>query len=126
MDLLDRRERPLLRLLGAAPASGRSSIRPQATLGKSPPATARCPRSSASVTSDTRSRLSPSRLHLHGWQCIDELNRAFAGQPPSTYVAPVHLFTSANIDKDGGAQNIFDPGNGYKDEYRKIWASVAL
>jgi ribose transport system substrate-binding protein len=36
-------------------------------------------------------------------------------------VAPVHLFTSANIDKDGGAQNIFDPGNGYKDEYRKIW-----
>jgi ribose transport system substrate-binding protein len=60
-------------------------------------------------------------LHLHGWQCIDELNRAFAGQPPSTYVAPVHLFTSANIDKDGGAQNIFDPGNGYKDEYRKIW-----
>ena len=32
-------------------------------------------------------------LHLHGWQCIDELNRAFAGQPPSgfvAHVAPVH------------------------------------
>src|SRR5215831_10031279 len=60
-------------------------------------------------------------LHLHGWQCIDELNRAFAGQPPSDYVAPVHLFTSANIEKDGGAQNIFDPGNGYKEQYRKVW-----
>ena len=60
-------------------------------------------------------------LHLHGWQCIDELNRAFAGQPPSGYVAPVHLFTAANIEKDGGAQNIFDPGNGYKEQYRKVW-----
>ena len=33
----------------------------------------------------------------------------------------MHLFTPDNIDKDGGAQNIFDPGNGYKDEYKKIW-----
>jgi len=60
-------------------------------------------------------------LHLHGWQAIDEMNRAFAGQPPSGYVAHVHLFINANIDKDGGAQNIFDPGNGYKEEYKKIW-----
>ena len=35
--------------------------------------------------------------------------------------AACHLFINANIDKDGGAQNIFDPGNGYKDEYKKIW-----
>lgn len=60
-------------------------------------------------------------LHLHGWQCIDEMNRALAGQPPSGFVAHVHLFINANIDKDGGAQNIFDPGNGYKDQYKKIW-----
>ncbi len=60
-------------------------------------------------------------LHLHGWQTIDELNRAFAGQPPSGYVAHVHLFINANIDKDGGANNIYDPGNGYQDEYKKIW-----
>ena len=26
-----------------------------------------------------------------------------------------------NIDKDGGAQNNFDPGNGYRDQYKKIW-----
>jgi ribose transport system substrate-binding protein len=60
-------------------------------------------------------------LHLHGWQAVDEMNRAFAGQPPSGYVAHVHLFINANIDKDGGAQNIFDPGNGYKEQYKKIW-----
>ncbi|MBV8565163.1 MAG: substrate-binding domain-containing protein [Methylobacteriaceae bacterium] len=60
-------------------------------------------------------------LHLHGWQVIDELNRAFAGEKPSGYVAPVHLFISDNIEKDGGAQNIYDPGNGYKDAYKKIW-----
>ena len=60
-------------------------------------------------------------LHLHGWQVIDELNRAFAGEAPSGYVAPVHLFTPDNIEKDGGDKNIFDPGNGYKDQYKKIW-----
>jgi ribose transport system substrate-binding protein len=60
-------------------------------------------------------------LHLHGWQCIDEMNRALAGQPPSGFVAHVHLFINANIDKDGGAQNIFDPGNDYKGHYKKIW-----
>ena len=60
-------------------------------------------------------------LHLHGWQVIDELNRAFASEAPSGYVAPVHLFTPNNIEKDGGDKNIFDPGNGYKDQYKKIW-----
>lgn len=60
-------------------------------------------------------------LFLHGWQIIDELNRAFAGEAPSGFVAPPHLFVRANIDADGGDRNIFDPGNGYRDEYRKIW-----
>jgi ribose transport system substrate-binding protein len=60
-------------------------------------------------------------LLLQGWQMIDELNRAFAGAKPSGYVPPVHLFTPDNVDKDGGAQNIFDPGNGYRDHYKKIW-----
>jgi ribose transport system substrate-binding protein len=60
-------------------------------------------------------------LHLQGWQLIDELNRSFAGAQPSGYVPPVHLFTPDNIDKDGGAQNIFDPGNDYKAHYKKIW-----
>ncbi len=60
-------------------------------------------------------------LHLHGWMCIDELNRAFAGTGPSLFVPPPHLFVRENIDRDGGAQNIYDPENGYRDIYKKIW-----
>jgi ribose transport system substrate-binding protein len=60
-------------------------------------------------------------LHLHGWQAIDEANRALAGAPPSGYVAATHLVTETDIGSDGGAENIYDPDNGYRDAYRKIW-----
>jgi ribose transport system substrate-binding protein len=63
----------------------------------------------------------PEPLHLHGWQAIDELNRAFAGQPPSDYITPVHLVTQENIQFDGGPNNVFDPDNGYREQYKKIW-----
>jgi len=61
-------------------------------------------------------------LNLHGWQVVDELNRAFAGERPSGYVVPVHLFTSENVNTDGGANGMYDPPNGYRSAYRKIWA----
>ncbi|WP_431310762.1 substrate-binding domain-containing protein [Labrys miyagiensis] len=60
-------------------------------------------------------------LSLHGWQAVDELNRAFAGAPPSGFVAPVHLVTSKNIGSDGGPKNAYDPDDGYRDAYTKIW-----
>ena len=60
-------------------------------------------------------------LRLQGWQIVDEANRAFAGQKDSGYVAPAHLFTPANVDKDGGPKGIYDPANGYTDAYLKIW-----
>jgi ribose transport system substrate-binding protein len=60
-------------------------------------------------------------LRLHGWQAVDELNRSFAGQKDSGYSTPVHLVTSANIKFDGGQRNEFDPDNGYRNIYRKIW-----
>jgi ribose transport system substrate-binding protein len=63
----------------------------------------------------------PEPLNLHGWQAVDEMNRAFAGEPPSDYVTPVHLVTVDNIQFDGGPNNIFDPDNGYRDQYRQIW-----
>ncbi|HEY1943050.1 MAG TPA: substrate-binding domain-containing protein [Roseiarcus sp.] len=64
-------------------------------------------------------------LRLHGFQTIDELNRAFAGDPPSGYVAPVHLFTPANVKSDRGPGGIYDPSNGYEQVYRKIWGRPA-
>ena len=60
-------------------------------------------------------------LNLQGWQLVDELNRAFAGEKASGYVSPVHLVTPANIEFDGGPDNVFDPDNGYRDAYKKIW-----
>jgi ribose transport system substrate-binding protein len=60
-------------------------------------------------------------LRLHGWQVVDEMNRALAGETHSGYIAPTHLFTPENIQFDGGANNIYDPENGYQDAYKSIW-----
>jgi len=60
-------------------------------------------------------------LNLQGWQTVDELNRLFAGQPPSRFIAPVHLITSENIEPDVGPAWVYDPGNGYREAYRRIW-----
>lgn len=60
-------------------------------------------------------------LLLQGWQLVDELNRAIAHQPLSGYVAPFHVVTKENIAYDGGPKNMFDPDNGYRAAYTKIW-----
>jgi ribose transport system substrate-binding protein len=57
-------------------------------------------------------------LYLQGWQIVDELNRARAGQPPSGYVAPPRLITRADVPASG----VFDPPSGYRANYRRIWA----
>jgi ribose transport system substrate-binding protein len=56
-------------------------------------------------------------LYLQGWQIIDELNRAFAGEGPSDYVAPPAMVTAENIT-DG---DVYDPASGYRDNYKAIW-----
>ncbi|MES2102877.1 MAG: substrate-binding domain-containing protein [Pseudomonadota bacterium] len=63
----------------------------------------------------------PEPLFMHGWQIVDELNRAFAGGQPSGYVTQVHLVTSQNIAYDGGPKNVFDPGNDYRNQYQRYW-----
>ncbi len=60
-------------------------------------------------------------LNLQGWQLVDELNRAISGVEWSGYTSPLHVVTAANISFDGGDGNIFDPGNGYREAYAKIW-----
>jgi ribose transport system substrate-binding protein len=56
-------------------------------------------------------------LYLQGWQIVDELNRARAGQPPSGYIAPLRLITRADVP-DGV---VFDPPSDYRANYRRIW-----
>jgi ribose transport system substrate-binding protein len=63
----------------------------------------------------------PEPLNMQGWQLIDEANRAISGEKPSGYVAPVYLVTSQNKAFHGGPKDMFEPNNGYRDAYRKIW-----
>ncbi|MEA2280441.1 MAG: ribose transport system substrate-binding protein [Solirubrobacteraceae bacterium] len=56
-------------------------------------------------------------LYLQGWQIVDELNRARAGQPPSGYLAPPRLITRADVPNGV----VFDPPSGYRANYRRIW-----
>ncbi len=65
----------------------------------------------------------PEPLYLQGWQVVDELNRAFNGMPHSGYSAPVHLVTRDNVTDLVNQQGtgIYDPQNGYRDAYLKIW-----
>ena len=60
-------------------------------------------------------------LNEHGWQMVDELNRALAGTPASTYVTYPHLTTIENVNTDGGAENVYDPSNDYRSHYKLIW-----
>ena len=60
-------------------------------------------------------------LLQQGWQVVDEVNRLLSGQPPSRYFGRPRLFTAANLQLDGGPRLRFDPDNGYRDAYRRIW-----
>jgi ribose transport system substrate-binding protein len=59
-------------------------------------------------------------LNQQGWQTIDELNRLFARAATSGFVGPPRLVTADNI-ACGGQRPLYDPDNGYRDAYRRIW-----
>jgi ribose transport system substrate-binding protein len=63
----------------------------------------------------------PEPIELQSWQAVDELNRAFHGEPPSGFVQPVYVVQRSNVDAEGGDRNQFFPGNGYKRHYSRIW-----
>ncbi|TCN34061.1 substrate-binding domain-containing protein [Sinorhizobium americanum] len=63
-------------------------------------------------------------LNLQGWQLVDELNRAFAGEKWSGYLSPLHVVTADNVEFDGGPKNTFDPDNGYRGQYKKLWGKM--
>ena len=59
----------------------------------------------------------PEPLAQEGWQIVDEFNRSFAHVKDSGYVPAVHITDSSNV----GTTTTWDPQNGYRDVYRKIW-----
>jgi len=59
-------------------------------------------------------------LNLQGWQLVDELNRAVQGAACSGYITAPAVVTQAGA-KAMGDSNQFDPDNGYREAYAKIW-----
>jgi ribose transport system substrate-binding protein len=59
-------------------------------------------------------------LNLQGWQLVDELNRAISGAACSGYITAPALVTAEGLAASGDS-NQFDPQNGYRDAYAKIW-----
>ncbi|MBB5017873.1 ABC-type sugar transport system substrate-binding protein [Chitinivorax tropicus] len=58
-------------------------------------------------------------LNAQGWQMVDELNRAFAGQPPSGYTTSPILVTRDMLKAIGNRD--IDAQLGYQEAYEKIW-----
>lgn len=56
-------------------------------------------------------------LLLQGWQLIDEVNRALAGQQWSGFVASPALITQQNVPSG----DVYDPNSGYRAIYTKVW-----
>lgn len=54
---------------------------------------------------------------LQGWQLVDELNRAIAGEAWSGFVAAPGVITVDNVP-DG---DLFDPDSGYREIYKSNW-----
>jgi len=63
----------------------------------------------------------PEPLLFHGWQCVDELNRVLQGKEPSGFIAPPVLITRENIDRQKKMLDFFEPDNGYRKIYLRIW-----
>ena len=62
---------------------------------------------------------------MQGYQAIDELNRAFHGQPPSGFVQTPYLVTPENINAEGGDKDTFIPSNDYELHYLQLWGVKA-
>ena len=58
-------------------------------------------------------------LLLQGWQLVDEINRALAGEAASDFVAAPGLVTKENVP-DG---DLFDPDSGYREAYQQVWGN---
>jgi ribose transport system substrate-binding protein len=63
----------------------------------------------------------PEPSTLFGYQAVDAIVRAMAGEPPAEFVQPTYLVTKDNVDAEGGDKNQFIPSNGFACQYLAIW-----
>lgn len=63
----------------------------------------------------------PEPSTLFGYEAVDAVVRAMAGQEPAHFLQPVFLIVKSNVDTEGGAKNEFVPSNNFACHYMSIW-----
>jgi len=63
----------------------------------------------------------PEPSTLFGYEAVDAIVHAMAGQPPAKWVQPTFIRTKGNIDQEGGKNNEFVPSNNFACHYLNIW-----
>ncbi len=63
----------------------------------------------------------PEPSTLFGYEAVDAIVRAMAGQPPADWVQPTYIRTKENISQEGGKSNEFVPSNNFACHYLNIW-----
>lgn len=63
----------------------------------------------------------PEPSSLFGYEAVDAVIRAMAGQPPAHFLQPTFLIVKANVDIEGGKNNEFVPSNNFACHYMNIW-----
>ena len=63
----------------------------------------------------------PEPSSLFGYEAMDAVIRAMAGQEPAHFLQPVFLIVKDNVDSEGGKNNEFVPSNNFACHYENIW-----
>ncbi len=63
----------------------------------------------------------PEPSSLFGYEAVDAVVRAMAGQEPAHFLQPVFLIVKDNVDSEGGKNNEFVPSNNFTCHYVSIW-----
>ncbi len=67
----------------------------------------------------------PEPSTLFGYEAIDAVVRAMAGEPPAKFVQPTYIITKENVDEEGGKNNEFVPENNFACHYLNIWKGTS-
>jgi ribose transport system substrate-binding protein len=63
----------------------------------------------------------PEPSTLFGFQAVDAIVRAMAGESPAEFIQPTFLVTPDNVASEGGDQNQFIPSNNFACHYTNLW-----
>jgi ribose transport system substrate-binding protein len=63
----------------------------------------------------------PEPSTLFGYEAIDAVVRAMAGEPPAKFIQPTYIITKDNVDAEGGKNHEFVPSNNFACHYLNIW-----